>query len=246
MPTSTVGGPTVLIHAFTAAVLGTNCYVLSARQGSPASPAPALIVDPGAEVLGELETLVAAQHLLPEAVLLTHGHWDHTASAAAVAARWQIPVWIHVDDAYLLDDPLLALSPEVQIMVGLRQLQWQRPEQVHTFTDGQELTLAGCTVQVAHAPGHTPGSSLLLISGEDGAPICLSGDVLFNGSIGRTDLPGGDHQAMQRSLSSVVLALPDEMDVYPGHGPQTTIGMERMVNTYLRQVAGLPMYEPEV
>ncbi len=232
------------IHCLPAAVLGTNCYVLAA-----ADQHHAIVVDPGVEIMPALERLLANQSLTPQAVVLTHGHLDHTASCAQVSQQWDTPVWIHADDAYLLNNPLLALSDEVQIMLGVRQITWQRPQRVQTFSHGQRLEVGGLQVEVAHAPGHTPGSALLLVhraDADDQAPVCLSGDVLFNGSIGRTDLPGGDHAAMQRSLAEHVLTLPEDTVVYPGHGPQTTIGMERMVNTYLRQVAGLPLYEPEV
>lgn len=233
------------IDGFAAEVLGTNCYVISQPQLHQA-----VVVDPGVGVMKNLGALLEQHQATPVAVLLTHGHLDHTASAAQVSQQWDIPVWIHAKDAYLLEDPLLALSTEVQIMFEVRQLQWQRPATVETFTDAQRLELAGLDITISHAPGHTPGSSLLLVGDAQAQPgqlpICLSGDVVFNGSIGRTDLPGGDHEAMQRSLAQKVLTLPADTHVYPGHGPQTSIGMESMVNTYLRQVAGLPMYEPNL
>ncbi len=118
--------------------------------------------------------------------------------------------------------------------------QWREPERVVEITDGQRLELAGLTVGVRHAPGHTEGSVVFTlddvpdVAGADVSSTCLSGDVLFAGSIGRTDLPGGDQDAMTRSLRDVVLPMADDTLVLPGHGSATTIGLERAGNPYLR------------
>jgi glyoxylase-like metal-dependent hydrolase (beta-lactamase superfamily II) len=112
-------------------------------------------------------------------------------------------------------------------------LELTEPDEVRTFDSDGPLELAGLTVSVRHAPGHTEGSSVFELS--DDAPVMFSGDLLFAGSVGRTDLPGGDPTAMRASLNRVVLSAPDEMVVMPGHGPQTTIGAERASNPYLRE-----------
>jgi hydroxyacylglutathione hydrolase len=235
----------VLVLSFPAAAFGTNCYVLAPAQGEEA-----LVVDPGVDVMPKLEETLAKHRLRPVAVLLTHGHLDHTFSVAPVCGAKGIPAYIHPDDRELLADPMKALSTEGQILFGGRggHLEWSEPDDVKTLTDGAVLELAGLQLTVDHAPGHTRGSVMFRLPEapivtasareEPPAPVCLSGDVLFCGSIGRTDLPGGDHAAMLSSLEHKVLPLPDEMVVYPGHGPDTTIGMERASNPYLLQIAG--------
>jgi glyoxylase-like metal-dependent hydrolase (beta-lactamase superfamily II) len=118
------------------------------------------------------------------------------------------------------------------------RLTYSEPDDVAELADGQSLEIAGLSITVSHAPGHTGGSVLFRAPGAD-APCCFTGDVVFAGSIGRTDLPGGDMAAMWASLRDKVLPLPDETVLLPGHGPSTTIGRERGTNPYLREAAGL-------
>jgi glyoxylase-like metal-dependent hydrolase (beta-lactamase superfamily II) len=168
-------------------------------------------------------------------VLLTHGHLDHVWSVAPVCGAKGIPAYIHPDDRQLLTDPAsgLALSVGQQLFGGLT---FSEPDDVRQLADGETLTLGGCEFRVGHAPGHTPGSVTFRAEeppeGYDYGRTLFSGDLLFAGSIGRTDLPGGDHQTMLRSLSQA-LALADDTLVLPGHGPQTTIGAERRGNPFL-------------
>jgi glyoxylase-like metal-dependent hydrolase (beta-lactamase superfamily II) len=184
--------------------------------------------------------------LSPAAVVLTHGHLDHTFSVVPVCGARGITAYIHPDDRELLADPAKALSVDLTALFGGR-LDYSEPEDVAPLLDGASLSLAGLELTVDHAPGHTGGSVMLRTPGPAGgrptgpapvpdreAALCFSGDVLFAGSIGRTDLPGGDHSAMLASLRDKVLPLADETVVLPGHGPATTIGRERAGNPYLR------------
>jgi hydroxyacylglutathione hydrolase len=229
----------VLITGFPAAAFGTNCYVAAREAG-----AECIVVDPGIGVLDRLDEVLAKHRLKPVAVLLTHGHLDHTYSVTPVCGARDVPAYLHPDDNDMLHDPMVGLSAETQALFSGR-LEWTEPDDVRPLTDGETLHIAGLELAVDHAPGHTRGSVLFRVPGMFRLPgepsevpeICLSGDVLFAGSIGRTDLPGGDHAAMLRSLATKVLPLRDEVVVLPGHGPQTTIGRERVSNPYLQ---GLP------
>ena len=221
----------MLIVGFPAAAFGTNCYILATTEGERC-----LVVDPGIDVVGQLEEVLAEHRLHPAAVLLTHGHLDHTFSVTPVCGAHDVPAYIHGEDAHRLVDPLPSLGPQVLAAFG-GTLDWTEPQDVRPLHDGSVLELAGLTLTVVHAPGHTEGSVLFeLPSGVDMAPVCLSGDVLFAGSIGRTDLPGGDPGAMLTSLRTKILPLRDETIVLPGHGPQTTIAHERATNPYLREL----------
>lgn len=198
-------------------------------------------MDPGVDVSRELDEILVRHRLRPVAVLLTHGHIDHIFSVTPICGARGIPAWIHPDDADRLADPIRYLSAQLRPMLPAG-LTWSEPDDVRRMADGQVLSLAGLSITVDHAPGHTQGSVMFRLPGEQApqpAPqVCLSGDVLFAGSIGRTDLPGGDHAAMLRSLATKVLTLPDEVAVLPGHGPRTTIGRERASNPYLRGLSG--------
>jgi glyoxylase-like metal-dependent hydrolase (beta-lactamase superfamily II) len=221
----------VLVVGLAAAAFATNCYVLAPGPGQEC-----VVVDPGVEVEGALEEVLAEHRLQPAAVLLTHGHLDHTFSVTPVCGARGIPAWIHPDDRELLADPMKGLSEQTQAFFGGR-LEWIEPDDVRLMEDGATLELAGLSLLVDHAPGHTPGSVMFRTS-TDAEPLLISGDVLFAGSIGRTDLPGGSMDAMLDSLSTKCLPLDDDTVVLPGHGESTTIGRERAMNPYLRQVAG--------
>ena len=230
----------VLTIAFPALVAGTNCYVLA-----PAAGEEALIVDPGVGVTGQLAEVLAEHRLRPAAVLLTHGHFDHVYSVTPVCGTADVPAYIHEEDRYRLKDPMSDVGPELIAMFEQQfgqKATWREPSDVLALADGQRLTLAGLDLQVLHAPGHTQGSVLFTLSGvpdgiaaqADVRSTLLSGDVLFAGSIGRTDLAGGDGAAMNRTLRDVVLPLADDVLVLPGHGPATTMKHERATNPYLQ------------
>jgi len=211
----------VLVSGFPAGAFAANCYVVA-----PARGAECVIVDPGQDAQQGIDELLARYRLKPIAVLLTHGHIDHMWSVAPVCGAKGIPAYVHPDDRELLADPAKGLSLTVgqQLFGGIT---FTEPDDVRELADGSALSLAGLDFTVRHTPGHTPGS--VTFGSENGL---FTGDLLFAGSIGRTDLPGGDHQTMLRSLART-LTLPDDTLVLPGHGPQTTIGAERRTNPFL-------------
>jgi hydroxyacylglutathione hydrolase len=216
----------VLIAGFPAGSFAANCYLLAA---GPASEC--LIIDPGQDAEQGINEIVEQHRLRPVAVLATHGHLDHIWSVAPVCGARGIPAYIHPDDRALLTDPArgLSLGPAQQLFGGLT---FTEPDEVRELTDGMTLELAGISLVVDHAPGHTPGSVTFRLP-----DTLFTGDLLFAGSIGRTDLPGGDYETILASLARVCLPLPDETVVLAGHGPQTTIGAERAHNPFLAGLA---------
>jgi hydroxyacylglutathione hydrolase len=228
----------VLVTGFPAEAFGTNCYVVAAGPGEQC-----LVVDPGIGVLDRLDEVLAEYRLHPAAVLLTHGHLDHTFSVAPVCGARGITAYVHPADREMLADPSKGLSMDLSSLFGGR-LPYTEPDDVAELTDGATLSLAGLEVVVDHAPGHTGGSVLFRLPGAgsswEAEQICLSGDVLFAGSIGRTDLPGGNTGTMMASLRDKILPLADDTVVLPGHGPETTIGRERVANPYLRELTAAP------
>jgi glyoxylase-like metal-dependent hydrolase (beta-lactamase superfamily II) len=219
----------MFIAGFPADAFGTNCYLVA-----PAPGEQCLVIDPGIGVVNRLDALLAEHRLHPAAVLLTHGHLDHTFSVAPVCGARGITAYVHPADRELLADPGKGLSADLNQLFGGR-LPYTEPEDVAELTDGVTMTLAGLEITVDHAPGHTRGSVLFRMPGDD-APLCFSGDVLFAGSIGRTDLPGGSMAEMTASLRDKVLPLADDTVVLPGHGPATTIGRERATNPFLLEL----------
>jgi hydroxyacylglutathione hydrolase len=208
-----------------------------------------LIVDPGQDAEPGIEEIIQRHRLQPAAVLLTHGHVDHIWSVAPVCGARNIPACIHPADRALLSDPASGLWPQAAEAATalLRGLTFTEPDDVIELADGATLQLAGVEVVVDHAPGHTPGSVTFRLPGAGGGgpgagdpAVLLSGDLLFAGSIGRTDLPGGDYATILDSLARVCLPLPDETVVLAGHGPQTTIGAERATNRFLAGLAPAP------
>jgi glyoxylase-like metal-dependent hydrolase (beta-lactamase superfamily II) len=167
-------------------------------------------------------------------VLVTHGHVDHMWCVAPVAGTYDATAWIHPADRHLLSDPMAGVSRESIQMLG-GSYSWAEPDDVRELSDLAELELAGLTFVVDHTPGHTRGSVTFRspYAQQDVSEVMFSGDLLFAGSIGRTDLPGGDHATMLRSLKEKVLTLPDDIVVLPGHGEQTSIGRERATNPFL-------------
>jgi glyoxylase-like metal-dependent hydrolase (beta-lactamase superfamily II) len=223
----------VFIAGFPAGAWGTNCYLVA-----PAAREECVIVDPGHEAAAGVEEAVREHGLKPVAVVLTHGHIDHVASVVPVCGARGIPAWIHPEDRYMLSDPEKALGRSFGAQL-MGEITVGEPDDVRVLTDGSVLELAGLNITVDHAPGHTGGSvTFRTPAAPELPPVLFSGDLLFAGSVGRTDLPGGDHDALLRSLARVCLPLPDETVVLSGHGPQTTIGRERVANPYLLQVAG--------
>jgi hydroxyacylglutathione hydrolase len=229
----------VLVTGFPADAFGTNCYVVA-----PAAGEQCIVVDPGIGVPARLDEVLAEHRLQPVAVVLTHGHVDHTFSVAPVCGARGIPAYVHPADRELLADPAKGFSADMRSVFAGSGLRYTEPDDVAELTDGETLILAGLELTVDHAPGHTGGSVLFRLPGAGSSweadQVCLSGDVLFAGSIGRTDLPGGDDAAMRASLRDKILPLADDTVVLPGHGPLTTIGRERASNPYLTGLTSAP------
>ena len=227
----------MLVAGFPAGAFAANCYIVA-----PAPGEECVIIDPGQDAQPGIEEILAEHRLRPAAVLLTHGHIDHVWSVAPVCGAKGIPAYVHPDDRAMLSDPArgLPLGAGQQLFGGL---EFTEPDDVKELSDGMTLSLVGLEIVVDHAPGHTEGSVTFRLPA--GTPstaqgkskidvdVVFSGDLLFAGSIGRTDLPGGDYPTILRSLARVCLTLPDETVVLSGHGPQTTIGAERRTNPFL-------------
>jgi glyoxylase-like metal-dependent hydrolase (beta-lactamase superfamily II) len=223
----------VLVAGFPSGAFQANCFVLATDAGQAC-----VVVDPGQDAEDPLEQLLLEHSLTPVAVLLTHGHFDHVFAVTPVCDGNDIPAWIHPDDRALLSDPLRGLSREALDFFGGR-LTMREPREVRSLQDGTDLEIAGLRITVDHTPGHTEGS-VVFRSGSTDGDVLLSGDTLFAGSIGRTDLPGGDPRKIMESLHTKVMTLPDDTLVLPGHGPTTTIGRERATNPFVRGASPVP------
>jgi hydroxyacylglutathione hydrolase len=225
----------VLIAGFPAGAWETNCYLVA-----PAAGEECVIIDPGHRAAEGVEEVLAKHRLKPVAAVLTHGHIDHVASVVPVCGAHGVPAWIHPADRWMMSDPAKAIGLSVGTPL-LGELTVGEPDDVQELADGATLRLAGLELTVSHTPGHTKGSVTFgLPEQADVPPVLFSGDLLFAGSIGRTDLPGGDHAEILQSLARVCLPLDDSTVVLAGHGPQTSIGRERATNPFLREVAAGP------
>lgn len=202
----------------------TNCYVIASEVGGQA-----VIVDAPPDIEA-ISALVKGHDFLPVALLVTHGHVDHAGGAGNVVERTGVTAYIHPDDDFLSADPETQLEAIFGFIPPGRE-QFAPPEQYSDLAHGDRLPLAGMTIEVRHTPGHTPGHCVFVVE-EEG--VLFSGDQLFAGSIGRTDLPGGDFKTLMQSMETEVLTLPDDTRVLPGHGPETTVGRERRVNPFLQ------------
>ncbi|HEY2272116.1 MAG TPA: MBL fold metallo-hydrolase [Jatrophihabitantaceae bacterium] len=221
--------PAVLITGFPSDVTATNCWVVAPGDGEQC-----VVVDPGIGVTGQLDEVLADHRLHPVAVLLTHGHFDHTFSVLPVCQARDVPAYIHPTDRWQLNDPWTGVNMRPNTaMFG--SLTIAEPDDVRELADGEKISLAGLEFAVRHAPGHTEGSVVFGLAGES-EPVLFTGDVLFAGSIGRVDFPGGSMAEMQRSLRDVILPMEDATLVHAGHGPSTTIARERATNPFLQDL----------
>jgi hydroxyacylglutathione hydrolase len=208
------------VRMFTVGPVAENSYIFR-REGSDR----ALIIDPGDEadkLLGAIDALGVQL----DAILLTHTHFDHVGAVAPVARATGAEVWVPKIEAFVLAD-IMSFVP----WPGFGPFESYDAE--HTLEGGERLELAGFEIDVLFTPGHSPGHVTYAIAEPDGEPFLFAGDVLFQGSVGRTDLPGGDAATLIATIQSQFLSLPDSTVVHSGHGPDTTIGVERLTNPYL-------------
>jgi len=206
------------VHTLVVGRLQTNCYILQ-------SDSTALVVDPGDEPERILRFLTDIA-VKPSRIIATHTHFDHVLGVDSIRDKFQIPFLIHHDDLSMLE----SMQSRVRQIMGFSV---PPPPKVDQFLrDGESIAFGEDRLKVIHTPGHSPGSISLV-----GPGFVLTGDALFNQSIGRTDLPGGDLDTLVRSITERLFTLDDDTIVYPGHGPETSIGDEKLANPFVGQVA---------
>jgi hydroxyacylglutathione hydrolase len=206
------------IRGFTVGPIEENAWI-ARREGERA----ALLIDPGDEPERLLQAIEALE-VTVEAILVTHCHFDHVGAVAPLARATGAPVHCPKGEVELLE--------HILTFPGFGPYEGYTPE--HTVSGGDRLTLAGFDIDVISTPGHSPDHVTYSIAGEQ---AIFSGDVLFQSSIGRTDLPGADHATLMRSIATLLDTLPDETRVIPGHMGTTTLGRERATNPFLRELA---------
>jgi len=208
----------VKLRTYTGGGFGQNSFLAVCEETGDA-----VAIDPGgaaARLVADLER----EGLRLKAILLTHAHLDHVEGVHVVRAfAPDVPIHLHEADLGLYRS-----IPAQAAMFGLHAV--PQPEPTHTLEHGQRFTFGQCSFDVRFTPGHAPGH-VVLVAGDDG--FAVVGDVVFQGSIGRTDLPGGDFPTLMRSIREQILTLPDEMVLHPGHGPATTVAHERVTNPFL-------------
>ncbi len=209
----------MIIETFVIGPFVMNCHLIASEQTRKAA-----IIDPG----GDINTIVHAldeRNLEPEKIINTHGHVDHLAGVKELQERLELPFYLHESDEWLLES-LPILSAEYGIpTLGI-------PHVDGYLNEGDVIELDGVSLKVLHTPGHSPGGICLLAEHD-----IFVGDTLFAGSIGRTDLPGGDYDVLLHSIETKLLTLDDSLNAYCGHGPATTIGQERQNNPFLTTFA---------
>ena len=209
------------VRSFTVGPFRENCYVVRCKDS-----AQALLVDPGDEAPRLIEA-VDALGVTVEAILITHAHVDHIGAVAPLARHTGAPVWCPARERHLLADIDAFYGP-----MGLGS--FESYEADHVLDGGERLDLAGLEIDVRYTPGHSEGHVTYAIAA---AETLFDGDVLFRGSVGRTDLPGGDWPTLLESIAGLIDAYPPQTLVYPGHGPHTTLGAERAGNPFLADLA---------
>jgi glyoxylase-like metal-dependent hydrolase (beta-lactamase superfamily II) len=209
-------------------MFATNCWVLA-----PGKDSECIVIDPGMpDVSHQLEEILTRHNLKPVAIIATHGHLDHTFSIQPIADGYSIPAYIHSEDRAYLTAPEKLLSAEFSSTVT--DMNFTEPSEVRELRNGEVVDLVGLSFKAIHAPGHTRGSLMFEVDDQ----VLISGDVLFAGSIGRTDLPTGSAKEMEETLRKKVAPLSDLLQVLPGHGPETTMAFEKKNNPYLKSLVG--------
>ena len=221
----------MLIDRVIAPYFETNCWILAVGTGNEC-----IIVDPGMakpNLVNEIEQKVSELKLKPVAVFITHGHLDHTFSVLPLTKQVPMRTFVTGDDRFLLTDPMGALDRggvSEQFLKAFGVEKFKEPDEIVELEDFSTFEVAGMKITSIFAPGHTKGSVIFTVDDKQ----LISGDVLFAGSIGRTDLPTGSASQMRNTLRDRILTLSDGLNVLPGHGGQTTIGIERVRNPYLQ------------
>ncbi|MDA2993272.1 MAG: MBL fold metallo-hydrolase [Actinomycetota bacterium] len=216
----------MFVASFPAPMYATNCWIIAGGRGQEC-----IIVDPGMpDISHEIRAIIEENDLKPVAALITHGHLDHTFSVKPLADGYGIASYIHSEDREYLLKPQGAHGPE--FIATLDAMSFEEPTDTRNLRHGDLLEILDLKITAIHSPGHTRGSTMFNINDE----LLISGDVLFAGSIGRTDLPSGSYEAMAKTLKTRVLPLSDDLRVLPGHGPETTIKFERKNNPYLKEL----------
>jgi hydroxyacylglutathione hydrolase len=217
---------TILIDGQSLWLAETNCYVVAPDTGGPC-----VVIDSPPDLQGVAD-LLAAHDLYPAALLVTHAHIDHAGGAGGFISKWPVRAYLHPDDEWLAADP----AEQLRTLFGGMLPGWMDtsvfapPETWAPLEDDESLELAGIQLRVLHTPGHTPGHCCFYLEAEE---TLFAGDQLFAGSIGRTDLPGGDYERLMESMAAKVVTLPGPTRVLPGHGPATTISHEQRTNPFL-------------
>ena len=221
----------MILELVRAQYFGTNCWIFA-----PGKNMECFIIDPGMaipDLVSDIAEIVERHNLKPIATIVTHGHVDHTFSVHAFDEKYGVATYIHPKDRAYLADPngiLTPGGPTLPILEAMGVTSFREPTDVRELRDGTVIDIAGFSIKALHAPGHTPGSTVFVVNQE----YLISGDVLFQNSIGNTSMRMGSGADMKRTLRSVILPLPDELIVLPGHGAETTIGRERKNNAYLQ------------
>ena len=221
----------VILEVIRAQYFATNCWIFATGKNSEC-----FIVDPGMalpDLVAPISEVIARHNLKPIATVVTHGHLDHTFSVHAFDEKYGVATYIHPKDREFLGNPegiLTPGGPTTPILEAMGVTTFNEPRDVRELEDGTVIDIAGFTLTAKHAPGHTPGSTVFIVNDE----FLISGDVLFQNSIGNTSFRLGSSRDMKKTLRNVILPLHDDLIVLPGHGPETTIGRERKNNDYLQ------------
>lgn len=220
----------MIIASFPSSPWQANCYVVAPAEGGPC-----VVIDPGVDSSATVQSALEQYQWSLAGVLLTHGHIDHIGDAAEIANDHGVPVWLHEADEFMLTQPALGLGAGTEAMLQqmIGRLTLARPKHLIGLRGVSSIRVAGMDFGVRHAPGHSPGSVLFSAPDEDG-DLVWCGDVIFAGSIGRSDLPGGSQQILNQSLKDAILTLDQTTRLLPGHGPSTTVRRERRSNPYLQ------------
>jgi hydroxyacylglutathione hydrolase len=210
----------VNVHVIPAGPIRTNAYLLTEP-----SMGGAVLVDAPEGVWAKVEPILRNEKCRLSELWLTHGHWDHTQGAAEIARKTGAKVYAHMGDQPLIETPevMRPLLMPGAVVEPVKVDRW--------LDDGESLTALGQSMRVSHVPGHSAGSLMFYFSSIKAA---FSGDALFKGNVGRTDLPGGDAELLAGSIRSRIYSTPDQTTIFPGHGEPTTVGEERLNNPYVR------------